>query len=98
MYYYKDSAFRVGIQFKKDLFRADTLPTLLPLPVGLLELETRGICMSSHPQPQATTDASSQLLTEAEDSARTSPPKMTAPYSTDGTTAAFIFHLELCYL
>lgn len=53
--------------------------------------------MSSHPQPQATTDIaplSSQLLTGAEDTVRTSPHE-TATYSTSDISSAFAFNVEI---
>lgn len=53
--------------------------------------------MSSHPQPQATTDIaplSSQLLTGAEDTVRTSPHE-TATYSTSDISSTFAFNVEI---
>lgn len=53
--------------------------------------------MSSHPQPQATTDIaplSSQLLTGAEDTVRTSPHE-TATYSTSDISPTFAFNVEI---
>lgn len=79
---------RGNIILQNDSFQADTLPTLLTLPFGLRAGSACPLILS-HGRQLTLAPLSLQLLTEAEDSARTTPLKIAAQHSTDDTTRVF---------